>query len=173
MKYKKFFLIPVVFFFLVFFYANFINSISYYVGSARYDPEAGKSIRGEVIGIGQAVSVQVTRATKPYLFGLVDLPGYAQGIGNLTIWHTAFFWSLYALMGILTAIFIIIERGSLNMVKPQWDKSASGNKTIWVRLGKAVGIGALFALAAFLISGDTSSLPLGLLVAYLEFRMSQ
>lgn len=42
----------------------------------------------------------------------------------------------------------------------------------WKRLGKAIGIGALFAFVAFLISGDNSSLPLGLLVAYIEFRFS-
>ena len=42
----------------------------------------------------------------------------------------------------------------------------------WMRLGKAIGIGALFALISFLISGDASSLPFGLLVAYLEFRFN-
>ena len=83
--------------------------------------------------------------------------------------HTLFFWSLSALTAILTVSFIIIERRGTEMKSP-FEKPKSG---IWMRLGKAVGIGALFAFVAFLISGDASSLPLGLLVAYLEFRLDK
>ena len=169
MKYKKFFLIPVIFFILVFLYVNFINSLSESSELVREDSSSSKSRTGEVIGIGQAVSVKVTRATKPYLFGLINLPAYAEGIGSLTVLHTIFFWSVYALAGILTTIFIIIERRGVEMKGPWNAKAPSG---IWMKLGKAVGIGALFALVAYLISGDASSLPLGLLVAYLEFRMT-
>jgi len=171
MRYKKFLLIPVIFFILVLGYIIFINSLAYNSELVRQSSTSSKSEAGEVIGVGQAVAVKITRATKPYLFGLVNLPAYAQGVGNLTVWHTVFFWFLYALTGILTTIFIIIERGSSKMVKVQWGKSGGDNKNIWVRLVKAIGVGALFALVSFLISGDTSSLPLGLLVAYLEFRM--
>ena len=130
----------------------------------------GKSATGEVLGVGHAVTVKVTRATKSYLFGLVDLPASAQGIGSLTILHTMFFWSLYGLTAILTGIFIIIERRGIEMKSPWSEKSSSG---AWMRIGKAVGLGALFALVAFLISGDASSLPLGLLVAYLEYRFNR
>ncbi len=171
MRHKKFLLIPIIFFLLVFIYVNFINTLSYNSEVVREGTSAEKSASGEVIGVGQAVSVKVTRATKPYLFGLVNLPAYAQGIGDLTILHTLFFWSLYGLTAILTAIFVIIERRNVNMVKIN-PKLTLSKPNMWMRLGKAVGIGALFALVSFLISGDTSSLPLGLLVAYLEFRLS-
>lgn len=169
MRYKKFLLIPLTFFLFVFLYVNFINSLSEISETVRQSGTASKSALGEVIGVGQAVSVQVTRATKPYLFGLVNLPAYAQGIGNLTTLHTLFFWFLYALTAILTIIFIIIERRGVEMKNPWSEKSKPGT---WMKLGKALGIGALFALVAFLISGDNSSLALGLLVAYLEFRLS-
>lgn len=169
MRHKKFLLIPAIFILLVFLYANFINSLSENAEVVKESSTVSKSSSGEAIGVGQAVSVKVTRAAKPYLFGLVNLPAYAQGIGALTTLHTMFFWSLYTFAILLSAVFLIIERRDVNMVKAQnlW-KAGDGNT--WLRLGKAVGIGALFALAAFLISGDNSSLALGLLVAYLEFR---
>lgn len=170
MRYKKFLLIPVVFIVLVFLYVNFINSFSSSTETVSQGSTASKSRTGEVVGIGHAVTVKITRATKPYLFGLVDLPAHAQGIGSLTELHTIFFWSLYALTAILTSTFIIIERRGIEM-KSSW--SEKGKSGIWMKLGKAVGIGALFALVSFLISGDASSLPLGLLVAYLEFRFDR
>lgn len=169
MKYAKFLLIPVIFVILVFLYVNFINSLSSFTESVG-EESTEKSASGEVLGVGHAVTVKVTRATKSYLFGLVNLPAYAQGIGNLTTFHTMFFWSLYTLTAILTGIFIIIERRGIEMKSPWSEKSSSG---AWIRIGRAVGLGALFALVAFLISGDTSSLPLGLLVAYLEYRFNR
>lgn len=171
MRYKKFLLIPAIFILLVFLYVNFINALSESAELVREESKASKSSSGEVIGVGQAVSVQVTRATKPYLFGIVNLPAYAQDIGTLTTLHAIFFWSLYTFTILLTTGFVIIERRNVNMVKTQnaWKVSDS---SLWLRLGKAVGIGALFALVAFLISGDNSSLAFGLLVAYLEFRHS-
>jgi len=168
MKYKKFLLIPVIFFVLVFLYTSFINSLSKSSELVR-EISSSESTTGQVIGVSQAVLIKVTRATKPYLFGLINLPTYTQGIGDLTMLHTLFFWSLYVLTAILTAIFIIIERRSKQMVNV---KPAFNKPRMWMRLGKAVGIGAVFAIVAFLISGDTSSLPLGLLVAYLEFKIS-
>ncbi|MBI1979124.1 MAG: hypothetical protein HYS62_03660 [Candidatus Aenigmarchaeota archaeon] len=172
MRYKKFLLIPAVFLTLVFLYVNFIGVLADYAETVRQSSNAEKSATGEVIGVGHAVSVQVKRATTPYLFGMVSLPAFAQGVGNLTVLHTVFFWSLYFLTAILTTVFIIIERRDPTMVKNGWGKSATTSKSMWMRLGKAVGIGALFALVAFLISGDASSLPLGMLVAYLEFKFS-
>ncbi|MEK6910072.1 MAG: hypothetical protein AABW61_03290 [Candidatus Aenigmatarchaeota archaeon] len=170
MRYKKFLLIPAVFIVLVMLYVNFISSLADNSETLRQSSAAAKSKSGEVIGVGQAVSVQVTRATTPYLFGLVNLPAYAQGIGNLATFHTLFFWSLYASTVILTTILVIIERRDVTMVNV---KSPFSKSSMWPRVGKAIGIGALFAIIAFLISGDSSSLPLGLLVAYLEFRMTQ
>ena len=169
MRYKKFLLIPAIFILLVFLYASFINSLAESAELVRGGTTVSKSGTGEAIGVGQAVSVQVTRATKPYLFGIVNLPAYAKGIGSLVAMHTIFFWSLYAFAILLTTGFIIIERRNVNMVKTPSAWKAS-DSSMWLRLGKAVGIGALFALVAFLISGDNSSLAFGLLVAYLEFR---
>lgn len=171
MRYKKFLLIPLVFFLLVLVYVSFINSFSSNSETIRQTSTGEKSVAGEVIGVGQAVSVQITRATKSYLFGLVDLPAYAQGIGDLTTLHTAFFWSLYISTIILTTIFVIIERRNVKMAKVPVARSVFNKPSVWMRLAKAIGIGALFAIVAFLVSGDASSLPLGLLVAYLEFRL--
>ena len=180
MRYKKFLLIPLVFFLLVLGYVAFIGSLDNVATTTREVSNAGKSAGGEVIGVGQAVSVQITRATKSYLFGFVNLPVSIQGLGNLSTLHTIFFWSLYTLIIALTTTFIIIERRNVNMVKGTMVKNTmkSSPKTtfarsgIWMKLAKAIGIGALFTLVAFLISDDTASLPLGLLVAYLEFRLS-
>jgi len=57
---------------------------------------------GEVIGFGEAVGVMVTR---PYLFGLIRLPVYTNTLGDISIYHDAFFYFIV----ILTVIFIIIE----------------------------------------------------------------
>ena len=171
MKFKKFILIPIIFFLLIFLYVNFINSLSERSELVKESHTISKSRTGEAIGVGQAVSIKVTRANKPYLFGLIDLPAYVQGIGSLIVLHTIFFWSLYTFTTFLTTVFLIIERRDVNMVKPPnlWKDNKAN---IWLRLGKSIGIGALFALVAFLISGDNSSLAFGLLVAYLEFRHS-
>lgn len=169
MRYIKFLLIPSVFIILVFLYVSFINLLSEGSEVVRQGSTASKSVAGEVIGVGQAVSVHVTRATKPYLFGIVNLPAYAPSIGNLTVMHTIFFWSLYILTAFLTTVFVIIERKGVQIKNPWSDNSKPG---IWMKIGKSLGIGALFALVAFLVSSDVSSLSLGLLVAYLEFRRS-
>ncbi len=172
MRFKKFLLIPVIFILLVLVYANVINSFSEDRITVRESGSGSKSAGGEKIGVGQAVSVTVTRATKSYLFGLVNLPAYAQGVGNLTILHKIFFWSLYALTIILTTVFVIIERRNVKMAKISTIRQTFNKPSIWLRLAKAIGIGAVFAIVAFLLSGDTASLPLGMLVAYLEFRAS-
>lgn len=40
----------------------------------------------------------------------------------------------------------------------------------WKDISKKIGIGAGFGFLAYLLSGDGSSLAIGLLVIYLEFR---
>lgn len=172
MRYKKFLLIPVGFVLLVFLYVNFINSLAHLSETVRQNADTAKSVGGEAIGVGQAVSIQVTRATKPYLFGLVNLPAYAPAIGDLASLHMIFFWSLGILTILLTGILVIIERRNMNMVKIEAPRAVFKKTSIWMRVAKAVGVGALFAFVAFLISGDNSSLALGLLVAYLEFRLT-
>ncbi len=169
MRYLKLLLIPVVFVLLVLAYSNIIHSLTEEKITIGEGGSSEKSRTAEVLGVGQAVTVQITRATKPYLFGIVDLPTYVSGIGNLKLVHTVFFWSLYILASILTIILIIIERRNVYMVSKN---PFSKESNIWMRIAKSLGIGALFALVAFLISGDASSLPIGLLVAYIEFRMA-
>lgn len=171
MRYKKFLLIPVLFFLIVWLYASFIGLLGDNTATTREASNIEKSSGGEIIGVGQAVSVQVTRATKPYLFGFVNLPVYIQGIGNLSVLHTVFFWSLYISTIFLTTIFVIIERRNVDIAKIN-SKLVFKQPNIWMKLAKAIGIGALFSIVSFLVSGDASSLPLGLLVAYLEFRLS-
>ncbi len=173
MRYKKFFLIPVILIALTIIYSSVVNSLEDIVVTVRQDSEASKQnkIGGEVIGVGDAVSVKVTRATKPYLLGLVNLPAYANGVGNLTVMHTIFFWFLGILGVLLTGSFIIIERSGVNMVKFQSPKPGFSSQSIWLRLLRSAGIGVLFALIAFILSNDPSSIVLGLLVGYLEFRL--
>jgi hypothetical protein len=55
-----------------------------------------------VIGVGESITVSVTR---PYLFGLIMLPVYTNSLGNIGIYHDAFF----AFIFILTIALIIIE----------------------------------------------------------------
>lgn len=43
----------------------------------------------------------------------------------------------------------------------------------WKDIGKKIGIGAGFAFVAYILSGDASSLAIGLLVIYLEFRLKK
>ena len=174
-RYGKFLIIPVVFIVAVMLYVSVINSLAESSFTVRQSSNAEKIAGAEVIGVGQAVSVQVTRATHPYLFGLVNLPTYAQGIGDLTGMHTIFFWLMYIILAASTAGFIILEKKGMNMAvsfKPSSKSSYGNDQSIWLRLGKALGLGAGFALVGYFISGDTSSVPLGLFVAYLEFKMS-
>jgi len=65
---------------------------------------------GEVIGFGEALGVMVTR---PYLFGLIRLPVYTNTLGDISIYHDAFFYFIV----ILTIIFIIIEVKNRRRVK--------------------------------------------------------
>lgn len=147
-----------------------MNSLASFTTTITQPSVVQKANGGEVIGVGQAVTITITRATKPYLFGLVNLPTYVDGIGSVRALHTIFFWFIGILTLALTSMFVIIERRSNKMVKVQSVKSLA-KPNIWLKLGKSIGIGALFALIAFIISNDPSSLALGLLVAYIEFRL--
>jgi len=170
MGFTRFLLIPVILFLLISAYLRFVDMLATGIVSIQLPIKQGSS-GGEVIGIGTAVTVQVIR---PYFFGLIELPLYAPGIGNIARIHETFFWSLGILTIVLIVLFAIIERREKRMVRTPslkrivgYDKPKTG-----LRLVKAIGIGALFGFVAFLISGDNSSLPLGLLVAYLEFKQS-
>lgn len=171
MRFKKFLLIPLAFLLLVFLYSAVINSLSTNATLVKGDYSVSKTERGEVIGVGQAVSVQVSRAKHPYMFGLVSLPAYIDGIGNISTLNTVFFGFSGAIAILLTTVFVIIERRSTNMSKFQGGRAFLDKSSIWKRIGKAAGVGAVFAFVSYIISGDASSMALGLLVAYLEFRL--
>lgn len=103
MRFKKILIVPLLFFV----YIWLINGMANPNISSTVSPsgEGGASGAAVSAGIGTTVTVQVTRATSPYLFGLVNLPNYIDGIGFVKTLHTMFFYFL----GILTIIFIIIE----------------------------------------------------------------
>lgn len=102
MRFKKILIIPLLFFIYIWFMSALANpSIISTVSQSK-----GEEVPGaEVIGMGSAVTVQVIRAKNPYLFGLVNLPRYIDGIGNVGSFHTMFFYFL----GILTATFVVME----------------------------------------------------------------
>lgn len=101
MRYKKFLLIPV----LIFLYIYFIDSLIEFAStvpseqSTSGEGSAGSAVQ---IGIGSSVSVVVTR---PYLFGLLELPVYVGSLGDISFLHNTFF----IFIAILTIIFVIIE----------------------------------------------------------------
>jgi hypothetical protein len=73
-------------------------------------PAPTSSGGGTVIGVGQSVSVSVTRS---YLFGLFTLPVYVNGLGSIGIYHDAFFIFIF----ILTIALFIIEFKSKKGIK--------------------------------------------------------
>jgi hypothetical protein len=92
-------LIPVILIFVYIFLINSLSQVSVQPASAS---EVSKSGSGEVVNIGQSVGVSVMR---PYFFGLVYLPVYIEGLGDIGIIHDAFFTLIF----ILAIVLIIIE----------------------------------------------------------------
>jgi hypothetical protein len=103
---KKFLLIPILIIIYIFF-VDFLSQMSF--ESASFS-EGSKSGTGEVLNIGQAIGVSVRR---PYFFGLIYLPVYTEGLGNIGIYHDAFFTLIF----ILTAVLIIIEIKNRKAIK--------------------------------------------------------
>lgn len=83
---KEFIIIPLLF--IIYFYAfNFLISNNFSVlGTATTGGVAGGGV--EAVGLGDFATVQVTR---PYLFGLYRLPVYTSSLGDISIYHNAFF----------------------------------------------------------------------------------
>ena len=101
MKYKKFLLIPI----LIFLYIFFINFLVQLVVIVPEGPSTGEEQpSGGIlqIGIGASASVGVTR---PYFFGLLELPVYTDTLGDISPLNNTFF--IFILVLIIT--FIIIE----------------------------------------------------------------
>ena len=181
MKYKKFILIPALFFFYLFFVVDMLAGFGPITTSGT---ESAASGGGGVqpIGVGEGVSVSVTR---PYFFGLIMLPVYTSGMGNIGTYHETFFWFL----GLLTVAFVVIEwrdsvaekrsygmprmKNIYALEETKMAKTTFGGSG-WMSLLKAIGIGIAFGVVAWFIAtllGDTGAITAAaLLVMYLEYR---
>ena len=108
---KKFLIIPILIFVYIFF-INFLPQISFQSIGFLETPKSGI---GEVVNIGQSIGVSVIR---PYFFGLIYLPVYIEGLGDIGFYNDVFF----SLIFILTAIFILIEIKNRKEVKAKKTK---------------------------------------------------
>lgn len=156
---KKFLIIPV----LVVAYIYLITVLS--TITFQTAPSGASGGGGETIGLGESLTVSVTR---PYFFGLVRLPTYSSVLGYIGFYHDLFFYFII----ILTVTFIIQEvkykkkRRGEKMAK----KSTPMNP---MKLVMPVVWGIVFALLAYILSGDASSIVIGLLVIYLEYKLGK
>jgi hypothetical protein len=95
---KKFLIIPILIFVYIF-SIDILSQMSFVAPSTINKTLIG----GEaVVGISQIVEVSVRR---PYIFGLIYLPVFIEGLGDIGAFNDAFF----ALIFILVAAFILME----------------------------------------------------------------
>lgn len=97
----KYLIIPV----LIFGYLFFVNSLIQYNPSFGSSPEKSVSAGTEVIGVGESVTVSVTR---PYFFGLIRLPIYNSVIGDISGLHN-FFFNFVIFLTVALVIYDIIQ----------------------------------------------------------------
>jgi len=154
---KKFLIIPILIVAYIYFVIFILSQVSFLTPkteSATGPPGA------QVIGIGESISVSVTR---PYLFGLIRLPIYTSQFGDIGLYHELFFYFII----ILTVSFIIQEI--------KYKKKRKGAKMVkkvnWTKYVMPIVWGIVFALIAYILSGDDSSIVVGLLVMYLEYKL--
>ena len=162
MKYKKFFIIPILLFVYIYFVVDFL--VSFNPESFYYEiiyPEGGAG--GQPIFVGETVSVVVMRS---YFFGLIQLPTYSNYMGYIGNIHEMFFTFIV----ILTAVFVLIEWWNRKKGKEVYRMRGEGFPI--KKIAKAFGIGLVFGFAAFMLSGDgTMSTGLALLLMYLEYKL--
>lgn len=99
---KRFFIIPALFFAYLFF-LEYLVSGTVPIGAPK---SKGYSAGGEVITMGDAISVYVTR---PYLFGTMRLPVYTSSTGDIAFMHDMFF----GFLGLLSGVFVALEAKNL------------------------------------------------------------
>jgi len=168
MRYKKFFLIPILIFVYIFFIVDVL--INYNPAISLQTTTTIPSAGGQQIGIGESISVTVTR---PYFFGLFRLPVYTNNIGYIGDYHQWFFYFI----GILTVVFIIMEFKHIGMKQSGRKQIERGERKMakksWVKdLAKVLGYGIIFGFVVYLLSGDAGvSVGLGLLLMYLEYKL--
>lgn len=153
---KKFLAIPILIAAYVYF-VIFLSSIS-----ITSIPVGGSGAAGEVIGIGETLTVSVTR---PYFFGLVRLPTYSPLLGYIGFYHDLFFFFII----LLTVIFIIQEI----KYKKKGRGAKMAKKESPIKFVMPVVWGLIFMLLAYILSGDASSIVIGLLVMYLEYKLGK
>jgi hypothetical protein len=112
---KMFLIIPI----LIFAYIFLVDALSQMSFQMPTASEISKSGSGEVLNIGQAIGVSVRR---PYLFGLIYLPVYIEGLGDIGIYHDAFFSVVF----ILAAVLIIVEIKNRKEIKGSKTKNKRG-----------------------------------------------
>ena len=158
---KNFLIIPILIVVYIYFFIPFISTITFPSSTQNGQPLSSGG-GGEIIGVGESISVSVTR---PYLFGLIRLPVYSNQFGNIGLYHDIFFYFII----ILTVIFIIQEI----KYKKKRRGAKMAKKANWTRYIMPIVWGIVFALVAFILSGDSSSIVVGLLVMYLEYKLGK
>jgi hypothetical protein len=153
---KRFLIIPI----LIIAYVYFITLLS--TITIQSAPEGASGGGGETIGFGESLTVSVTR---PYFFGLVMLPTYSSVLGYIGLYHDLFFYFII----LLTVIFIIQEI----KYKKKRRGAKMAKKQSPMRFVMPVVWGIVFALVAYILSGDASSIVAGLLVMYLEYKLGK
>ncbi len=121
------------------------------------------------VKFGEALSVV---AMRPYFNGLIRLPTYTGSLGYIGWMHDLFFnfVMLLAVSFVAFEIYLTIRgKKEVSYMKNNWNSSQTRSFD-WMRLAKAAAAGIVFWIAAAMLSGDTASIALGLLVAYLEYR---
>lgn len=116
-KFAKYLLIPILFFL----YLNFIDVIIAIAPAFSEQSQGGGAGGIEVIGVGFAATVFVTR---PYFFGMIRLPVYAGDIGDISGMHTTFF----AILGVMTVAFIVWD---LRFLLKRQTSYSYGSKYQW------------------------------------------
>jgi hypothetical protein len=110
---KKFLIIPISIFVYIFLIEMlsqpaFQETFFGYTGAGTYG--------GEVVGMGTAVEIYVTRS---YLFGLIRLPVYTPGLGYIGDYHDAFITFLV----VLTIALLLLEFKNKKEIKAHKTKS--------------------------------------------------
>lgn len=107
MRFKKFFILPVLVLIYIFLVNLLFSSIGIQTTVTKYMTSGPITI----ITIGETISVVVTRS---YYFGLIRLPAYNNLIGEIGGVHRFFF---HVFIPILTAFFIFLEIRKSRKVK--------------------------------------------------------
>jgi len=174
MRYKKFLLIPALVFIYLFFIVDFLVSYNPAVLS-QTTTTAPSPLPGQQIGVGESISVTVTR---PYFFGLFRLPVYTNHIGYIGGYHQAFFYLIIILTVVFAATewFVEIDFGghkNTSREKFEWrGEKMKGRNWQLKDIGKAIGLGIAFGFVTYILSADGGvSVGLGLLLMYLEYKL--